>query len=271
MQRRWRFSVLVLLMVTMSVVSACGTASTSPSGTPLERWMAATPMYIAHRGGDGDWPEATGYAYAHATAWNPNLALEVPVWRTSDGVWVVSEDATTGRVFGANLPIPATRWAILSTLRSSRGSHPMARLVNDVLDVYGSNRILFIDNKADTNVTAFFDLLDSYGGRTRYVMKSYWQSTNTPVMAHQRRYLTWGYYYAKDMPRFAKTQSKFDLLGLDYTAQSADFQAMRATGKPVIAHIINNAHAASVAIKKGAQGLMVSAVEQVVPYQAVSG
>ena len=176
MQRRWRFSVLVLLVVTMSVVSACGTASTSPSGTPLERWMAATPMYIAHRGGDGDWPEATGYAYAHATAWNPNLALEVPVWRTSDGVWVVSEDATTGRVFGANLPIPATRWAILSTLRSSRGSYPMARLVNDVLDVYGSNRILFIDNKADTNVTAFFDLLDSYGGRTRCVMKRYWQS-----------------------------------------------------------------------------------------------
>ncbi len=111
MQRRWRFSVLVLLVVTMSVVSACGTASTTPSGTPLERWMAATPMYIAHRGGDGDWPEATGYAYAHTTAWNPNLALEVPVWRTSDGVWVVSEDATTAA----------------SSARTSRFQRPVGR------------------------------------------------------------------------------------------------------------------------------------------------
>jgi len=252
----------------VTAISGCGTAARTPPGTPIERWMASRPMYIAHRGGDDNWTEATAYAYANAATWNPNLALEVPVRRTSDDQWVVSEDATTGRVFGGNYRIAGTTWATLSTLRSRRGGHPMARLVKDSLDGYGRSRILFIDDKADTDVTAFLNLLDSYGGRTRDVVKSYWQSKNAPSLAHQRGYFTWGYYYVKDMPSFATTQSRFDILGLDYTAPRADFATMRATGKPVIAHLIANTHAASVALDKGAQGLMISAVEQVVPKQA---
>ncbi|MBN9619544.1 MAG: hypothetical protein J0H43_07415, partial [Actinobacteria bacterium] len=75
----------------------------------------------------------------------------------------------------------------------------------------------------------------------------------------------WGYYYAQNMDDFAATQSRYDLLGLTYTAPRSDFQTMRATGKVVIAHVIPTEAAARQALGKGAGGLMVSGVTQVVP------
>lgn len=250
--------------------STSSSSSASPSAgqaaqTPLQSWLRTTSMEIAHRGGDRDWPEGTAEAYRNAAAWNPSLALEVPVWRTSDGVWVVSEDRRTGRVFDGDHDIPSTPWSVLATLRTQVGGQPMARLVQDVLDVYGRSRILFVDDKADGAAPAFLDLLDSYGGHARYVVKSFWKSSAVVTLAHQRGYLTWGYYFAGDMAQFAATQQKFDLLGLPWDAPAADFTTAEATGKPVIAHIVSTPAAAEQARAEGARGLMVSDVEAVVP------
>ncbi|PZS34092.1 MAG: hypothetical protein DLM58_06395 [Pseudonocardiales bacterium] len=62
-------------------------------------------MYVAHRGGDLDWVEGGAHAYRKAAARNPQLALEVPVWITSDSVWVVSGGRQAGRVFGTDYDI----------------------------------------------------------------------------------------------------------------------------------------------------------------------
>jgi glycerophosphoryl diester phosphodiesterase len=242
----------------------CGEHAAGSGSTPLEAWLAATPLCIAHRGGDADWVEGTADAYRNAAAWSTHLALEVPVWRTADGVWVISEDATTTRVFGADDDIRTSTWATLSALRSKVGGFPIARLVDDVLQPYGRSRILFVDNKADQDVAGLFDLLDRYAGPSRYLIKSYYRSRNTPIEARRRGYRTWGYYYDRDVSQLAATQARFDLLGLNYTASAATFAALRATGKPVIAHVIDTAAAAGTALEKGAAGLMVSAVEQVV-------
>lgn len=278
MRRAGRAGTIGLALVAVLASGGCG-RSTGPqrsavtplpgpprsTATPLQQWIAHSPMYVAHRGGDADWPEGTAYAYTHAAAWRPDLALEVPVRRTSDGVWVISEDATTGRVFNADVRIRSTPWATLSTLRTRQGDHPMARLANDILDVYGRTRILFVDDKADTNAASFLDVLGSYAGRTRYVVKSYWHARNVATEAHKRGYVTWGYYYAKDMSHFAATQSKFDMLGLDHAAPAADFAAMRATGKPVLVHVVATAHTAQTGLAEGARGLIVSGVQEVVP------
>ena len=187
-------------------------------------------MYVAHRGGDADWPAGTAYAYHRPLHWNPDLALEVPVWRTADGVWVVSDSPMTGPVFGRNYAIRTTRWATLATLRSRVGGHPMARLVNDVLDVYGRSRILFVDDKSGGHAAEFLDVLSSYAGPSRYVIKCFWQARKVPELARRRGYLVWGYYYARDMPGFAATQAKFDLLGLEYTAPARRLR--RRCGRP---------------------------------------
>lgn len=261
--RHWALGALSCLVL----VAGCGgpVAPARPTLAPLQAWLRATPLEIAHRGGDADWPEGTAYAYRQAAARNPALALEVPVWRTADGVWVVSEDRTTGRVFDGSYAIPATTWATLSRLRTREGQHPMARLKEDVLDVYGDDRVLFVDDKADTDAGAFLGLLDSYAGRSRYVVKTYWQSTAVAAAARKRGYLTWAYYDATGLPRLAETQGRFDLLGLPWSASAADWATARATGKPVIAHIVATAAEAATARDRGASGLMVSGVEQVVP------
>lgn len=227
--------------------------------------MASTPMYIAHRGGDADWTEGTAEAYAHAAAWNSRLALEVPVQRTSDGIWVISEDPTTGRVFGTDEDIKRTPWAALATLETLRGHHRMARLVNDVLAVYPRDRIIFVDDKPAADVSGFLNVLDAYGGPGRFVVKSFWQTKTLPEQARKAGYITWGYYYAKDMQNFAATESRFDMLGLNYGAPPADFAVMRATGKPIIAHVIGSAKAATVGLANGSSGLMVSAIREVIP------
>ena len=260
-----RTALALCLLLVPGLAGCAGPAKAAPTRTPLQTWLTQKPLYIAHRGGDANWPEASVLAYAAAADWNRGMALEVPVWRTSDGVWVVSEQETTDRVYGKHYDISSTPWDTLSALRSIKGNQPMSRLVNDVLDVYGSSRILFVDNKSDTDAAAFLNLLDSFAGRSQYVIKCYWAASVTAAEAHRRGYLTWGYYYAKDMPNFAATQGRFDLLGQEYTAPASAFQTMKATGKPVIAHIIDSAAAAKTAFDKGADGLMVSDVRDVVP------
>lgn len=267
----------MLAVIALALVPACAgpQVQASPSRvtssharfspTPLQAWLSHAPLYVAHRGGDANWTEGTAYAYGRAAAWNPQLALEAAVWRSSDGVWVVSEHRSTGGLFDADRDIPSTAWSVLSTLRTRMGHHPMTRLREDLLDVYGRTRILFIDNKSDTDETAFLDLLSSYGGRTRFVVKSFWAADRTVGAAHRRGYLTWGYYYSEDMRHFAATQHRFDLLGLESSASREDFRMMAATGRPVIAHIINAPGEARAALDKGATGLMVANVEAVVP------
>ncbi len=263
---RWRSAAgpIVLLALVLLELTGCSHKPAHPDQT-VQRWLHAGTAYIAHRGGDADWPEGTAYAYAQAAAWSPDLALEVPVRPTSDGVWVVSEDASTGRVFNHDYTISDTSWSTLSTLRTRTGNHPMARLVDDVLNTYGHDRVLFIDDKAAVALDSFFAALQPFHGQQRFVIKSYWQSAAVPKAARDHGYQTWGYYYAKDMGEFAATESRYDLLGLDYTAPATDFATMRATGKPIIAHVIPTAAAAKTALGDGANGLMVSGVEQVVP------
>ncbi|PZS18911.1 MAG: hypothetical protein DLM57_05295 [Pseudonocardiales bacterium] len=249
-------------------ISAARCAAVTPARTvghsTLDQWIENRPLYVAHRGGDADWVEGTSAAYTKAAEWNPQLALEVPVWRTSDGVWVVSESPTTGRVFDHDYDIRSNTWTTLSKLSTKTGGHRMARLVDDILVPYGRSRILFIDNKSDAQVNTFFNLLDSYAGNTRYVSKGYYRSMSTAAEARKRGYLTWGYYYDRDMTKFAATQSRFDLLGLSYSAPLSDFATMTATGKPVIAHVIASPFSAATASCKGASGFMVSGVKEVV-------
>jgi hypothetical protein len=245
-------------------VAVAVTAAVTPA-TPVQAWLRDTVPMAAHRGGSADWPEETLYAYGQAAAWSPRLALEISVWQSSDGVWVCSHDQTTARVFGTSYDIPTTPWSTLSTLRTTVGNQPIARL-DAVLAAYASgNRVLFIDNKGNQNPTALYVLLDSYGGNTRFVIKSFQSGTSIGAAAHARGYTTWGYYYEADVPSLPSTQASWDLLGMDYTASGAAWASVLSYGKPVLGHIIPDAAGKTTALGKGANGLMVSGVLEAVP------
>src|SRR5687767_13268304 len=71
--------------------SAPAAVDTPPTTASL---TAASPFYIAHRGGGGNWPEMTAYAYEQATKIKGLQALEISVCLSADGVLVCSHDPT---------------------------------------------------------------------------------------------------------------------------------------------------------------------------------
>lgn len=263
-------AVLVLVaclaaVVAVTVSSTHRHRAAAAALTPVQQWLQAPLALIAHRGGSADWPEGSPLAYRKAAAWSPSLALEFPARRTADGVWVASDDATTGRVYGRDLTIADSTWAQLSALRSRDGGQPMARLEQDVLEVVPRTRVLVVDDKDDLHVDALLGLLGRYGGPGRTVVKSYYANRNTPPEARRLGYLTWGYYYARTMADFAATQGRFDFLALQYNAPAADWATLRATGKRLFAHIVATPAQARQGTANGATGLMVSGVTEVVP------
>jgi hypothetical protein len=128
--------------------------------------------------------------------------------------------------------------------------------------------VLFIDPKyALAHRGELLDLMDALPGEptTRLVAKYYGTSTTWAVAARARGYRSWGYYYQADVPTLARFQGSFELLGMDYTASAAAWQAIMKFGKPVIAHILPDAKALATARARGAVGGMVSGIRETIP------
>lgn len=239
------------------------TFTRSRSTALVDSFIAAEPFYVAHRGGSVDYVEMTMAAYDASIAHGAK-AVEASCYRSSDGVWVLSHDPTTGRMFGTDLTINATSWSTLSALRTTNGNHPMIRLT-DLLDKYGSQVIMFVDNKPTTNMTGFLDLIDSYAGPERYVFKNYYTAGAHAVTARARGYRSWGYYYETDLSQLDTTFADWDYLGMEHSASQGAWTTIKAKGKPVLGHVINSATQAATAFSKGADGIMTGKVVGVIP------
>ena len=241
-------------------------AFTATTKYPVDVWMQNTPMFAAHRGGSASWQQHTMNAYDNAVAWNPNLALEVSVWKSADGVWVCNHDQNTGTTgtWNASYDIPTTNWSTLSTVRSTVGNYPMIRLI-DLLNKYGNSRIFFIDDKPNVDQTGFLNLLDSYAGKARYIIKCYYDNSSMATAAHARGYKTWGYYYNADVVNAPSTNANWDILGLEIAGTTANWNTLKSYGRPVLAHIVQNTTQYSTAQTQSPAGYMVADVINVVP------
>jgi hypothetical protein len=243
---------------------------------PVDVWVNTQPMYVAHRGGSADWDESTMYAYDRAAAWNASVALEVSIWKSADGVWVVNHDndpSITGTWANPGSGTITTRnWTgDLQNIVSSAHGSPMIRLV-DVLAKYGSTRIIVIDNKAakDLSTTtvglSFLATMNQYGGNQRIILKSYYTGVDMWPFARANGYWTWGYYYQSDVANIPSTAANWDILGMEYGATTG-WDAVVATGKPFWAHILPSAASKVTAdahtVKSN--GYMVSGVMEVIP------
>lgn len=241
------------------------------AASPEKAWESQGFPETAHRGGSANWPEETMYAFGNAAAWNPRLALNGDVWQCSTGEYILSHDRSTLRVFGVDLDIPTTPWATLASLRTLVGSLPVARLT-DLLNAYAvGSRVLMIDDKRNVNSGPLLDILDTYGGASRFIAKGYLTATQWADAAAARGYARWGYGYSADVSlNFPTYQTHWSLLGMDLTANQTDWNAVLAYGKRVYGHIAATAANAAAAIARGATGLMVSGVQQIVPQEGTT-
>jgi hypothetical protein len=237
--------------------------------------LASTPFYVAHRGGSANWPEMSLHAYTQSGFWGVK-ALEVSLARTSDGVWFGLHDDTLDRTSGTTgFTASAHTWAEVQayqitaagTTNPAQPARPYMRWEELMTAYYGSH-IFFVDPKAATGfISELLDMMDAMPGTPtdKFVAKYYGVSSTWVNAAKARGYKSWGYFYQTDAANFATYQGRWDILGMDYTADQTTWTAILSYGKPVIGHIIPNASAATTALNFGAAGLMVSGVQQAIP------
>ena len=243
-------------------VAGCG-RSPAPTVASL---VAQQPFYIAHRGGGGDWPEMTAYAYAQAAKIRGLQALEMSVCLTADGVLVCSHDPTTLRTTGVDLTIRDQTWATLSALQVTAAAtnnpgppaRPLTRF-DELAERYHDRYVLFCEPKVPEAAEPLLALLGTLRSPERVVWKQYVTSPYW-ARAKQAGFGTWGYLlnqasHIGAVDRWAADPA-IDLLG-------AGIEESR--GKKTIAWPIDSTADRDRALALGVAGLMTSDVAELVP------
>ena len=205
----------------------------TPAGEDVvARFLASRPFYISHRMGGTEYPEFT-QAGLDASLRAGFKALEVSVRRCASGEFVAIHDwKTTRTVPGTDYQIWNTPWSTLRTLR--QGSGPFMRL-SDIVDQVPDDVILAIDHKTTSSE-------DQRNPGDLRIMAMLYPSEVAGA----------------DL-------SQWDVLGMEWNASADVWNALLASGRPTIAHIIVNAAQAQQALAKGATGLMASYPSRVHP------
>jgi hypothetical protein len=270
--------------------SGCRSAGSPPAGAtpppPTTASLTATsPFYIAHRGGGGNWPEMTAYAYEQASQIPGLQALEISVCLTSDGVLVCSHDPTTERVTGQRHTIADEPWSALAELRVSASettdprqpAQPFARF-EEVFERYIDRFVLFVEPKVSAAEAPLLRVLSNAYSPERIVWKQPLVN-NGFTAAKQAGFSTWAYvldapsFLGQNLSRLASPQH-VDMLGIPVHARPGLVRAVSdvagENGQKTIAWAITSTAERDLALAFGAAGLMTSNVTGVVPRPTAS-
>lgn len=239
----------------------------------VAEFLAATPFYVAHRLGGTEYPEFTrrGLDASLAAGFK---ALELSVRRCATGEFVLIHDwVTTRTVPGTDYQIWNTTWSTLAGLQQASGG--FLRLT-DVMDSVPSDVVLAIDHKVTSDKptsstgdmeseAALFAFLEERLGaqaQKRVIIKHFVQG-GVASRAKAKGYRTMCMMYPNEVAGAPLTD--WDILGMEWNAPDDVWATLRATGKPLIAHIITTTAQATRARERGATGLMSSVPSQVHP------
>lgn len=239
----------------------------------VAEFLAATPFYVAHRLGGTEYPEFTrrGLDASLAAGFK---ALELSVRRCATGEFVLIHDwVTTRTVPGTDYQIWNTPWSAIAGLQQASGG--FLRLT-DVMDSVPSDVVLAIDHKVTSDKptsstgdmeseAALFAFLEERLGaqaQKRVIIKHFVQG-GVAARAKAKGYRTMCMMYPNEVAGAPLTD--WDILGMEWNAPDDVWATLRATGKPLIAHIITTTAQATRARERGATGLMSSVPSQVHP------
>ena len=242
-----------------------------PTGSVVDRFLASKPFYVAHRLGGTEYPEFTRQGL-EASLRAGFKALELSVRRCSTGEFVLIHDwVTTRTVPGTDYQIWNTTWSVLSGLQQASGG--FMRLT-DVVGSVGSDIVLAIDHKVTSDKEtasqgdmeseqALFDYLDTIPNAKDRVLIKHFVKGGVAARAKAKGYKSMCMMYPNEVAGADLT--KWDVLGMEWNAPDDVWATLKATGKPLIAHIITTKAQADQALSKGATGLMASVPSVVHP------
>lgn len=243
------------------------TTPVTPAGEDIvARFLAGRPFYISHRMGGTEYPEFTQQGL-DASLRAGFKALEISVRRCASGEFVAIHDwKTTRTVPGTDYQIWSTPWSTLRTLRQAAGG--FMRL-SDIVDQISDDVVIAIDHKTTSSEDqhnrgdleaeeSLLEYLDTaFGGHPeRRVLWKVFARGTSAARAKARGYRTMAMLYPNEVAAADLTQ--WDVLGMEWNAAADVWNALLASGRPTIAHIITNAAQARQALAKGAAGLMAS-------------
>ena len=246
-------------------------SGTQPAGSVVDRFLTSKPFYVAHRLGGTEYPEFTRQGL-EASLRAGFKALELSVRRCSTGEFVLIHDwVTTRTVPGTEYQIWNTPWSTLAGLQQASGG--FLRLT-DVVNQVGDDVVLAIDHKVTSDKetssqgdmeseAALFDYLDTIPNAKDRVLIKHFVKGGVAARAKAKGYKTMCMMYPNEVA--GVDLSKFDVLGMEWNAEQGVWDTLKATGKPLIAHIITTQQQADQALSKGATGLMASVPSVVHP------
>lgn len=243
----------------------------APTGSVVDRFLASKPFYVAHRLGGTEYPEFTQKGLTESLKAGFK-ALELSVRRCATGEFVLIHDwVTTRTVPGTDYQIWNTPWSTLSGLQQASGS--FMRLT-DVVDQVGDDVVLAIDHKVTSSKltgsqgdmdseNALFDYLDTIPNAKGRVLIKQFVNGGVAGRGKAKGYKTMCMMYPNEVA--GADLSRFDVLGMEWNAEQSVWDTLKATGKPLIAHIITTRQQADIALANGATGLMASVPSVVHP------
>lgn len=236
----------------------------APTGAVVDRFLASKPFYVAHRLGGTEYPEFTRQGL-DASLKAGFKALELSVRRCASGEFVLIHDwVTTRTVPGTEYQIWNTPWSVLSGLQQASGG--FMRLT-DVVDQVGDDVVLAIDHKVTSSKPtgsqgdmdsegALLDYIDTIPNATGRVLIKQFVNGGVAARAKAKGYKSMCMMYPNEVAN--ADLSSWDVLGMEWNAPDDVWATLKATGKPLIAHIITTQQQADTALSKGATGLMAS-------------
>ncbi len=256
-----------------------GPASSRQPPATVSSLLADSPFYIAHRGGGGNWPEMTAYAYDQATRLPGLKAVEISVCLTADGILVCSHDATTKRMTGIDYQIGREQWSTLAPLMvtsvyttdPTQPARPFSRF-DEVIEAHIDHTVVFVEPKTPEALEPLMAKMAALGQPERVVWKQPINQENF-ARAKSHGFATWGYVldepghtYAPRLAGFAASKD-IDMLGAQ-RIQPDDFvstvaKAASANGKKTIMWDIRSAEDRARALSLGCVGMMTSNIAEV--------
>lgn len=243
----------------------------APTGSVVDRFLASKPFYVAHRLGGTEYPEFTQKGLTESLKAGFK-ALELSVRRCSTGEFVLIHDwVTTRTVPGTEYQIWNTPWSTLAGLQQASGG--FMRLT-DVVDQVGDDVVLAIDHKVTSSKpigsqgdmdseNALFDYLDTIPNAKDRVLIKQFVNGGVATRGKAKGYKSMCMMYPNEIA--GADLSSWDVLGMEWNAEQGVWDTLKATGKPLIAHIITTKQQADTALANGATGLMVSVPSAVHP------
>jgi hypothetical protein len=251
-----------------AVLAGGGTATMSVTEMDA-RITAGRPVHWAHRGGSANWSEMTMYAYDNAYAAGARV-FEVSVHRSSDGVWIMSHDATLTRVTATSYTIVDTNSATMLGLAvDTPSTGGVIGRLEDVLDAYGDKVVILVDNKPGSWFSEFLDLLETYpNAHDQFIVKLDGQfgSTANFAAAKARGFKVAGYWYPNNYETYLPARADdTDYIGMQYDATTTEWADIFAYGKTVWGHVIQDQTQYNLCATAGVDIFQLANVEDLMP------